>query len=67
MFCMPIWEGIKNSRRDIENAEGIKVHLDNLKLRSGDTASEYINSFLTLSDELSKINLVNIFDDLRFF
>ena len=39
-----------------ENAEGIRVHLDNLKLHSGNTASEYINKFLTLSDELSKLN-----------
>ena len=40
-----------------ENAEGIRVHLDNLKLHSGNTASEYINKFLTLSDELPKINV----------
>ena len=39
-----------------ENAEGIRVHLDNLKLHSGNNASKYINKFLTLSAELSKIN-----------
>ena len=39
-----------------ENTEGIRVHLDNLKLHSGNTACEYINKFLTLSDELSKNN-----------
>ena len=62
---MPRWKGIlaelicewyDGDAVKSENAEGIRVRLDHLKLHSGNTASEYINKFLTLLDELSKIN-----------
>ena len=39
-----------------ENAEIVRVKLDGLKLYPGISASDYINSFMNLSNELNKID-----------
>ena len=39
-----------------ENAEIVRVKLDSLKLYPGISASDYINSFMNLSNELNKID-----------
>ena len=39
-----------------ENAEIVRVKLDGLKLYPGISASDYINNFMNLSNELNKID-----------